>query len=255
MMARMQLKKSISCGVLLCFSLAGCMRTTIVDGKTANQQDVAQARINLGLAYLEQGEWPRARQNLEAAVAAAPKYTQARMAFAYYLQQVGENEQALKQYRTALSAEPKNPELLHNYATFLCHTGHFAKAQKAFLDAIAQPRYYNVSSSYESAALCALKANDRPLARKWFVKAIAHEPNRYISTLYLINMDIDDKKTVQAQQRLMMLQKQYGDQPSSLLAWIRLNRDQPAKIKQHARLLAEKFPQSKEYRQYLANEY
>lgn len=238
--------------------LAGCV--TVQDKKNSVKFDniqIADSRIALGLAYLKNGQWGKARQNLETAVQVAPKYHSSLISFAYYLQEVGENEQAELQYKTALRYSPNNGDLLNNYGVFLCRQDRFDEAQRAFANAIVQPRFYMLSGSYENAALCALKAGEKDEAKIWFKKAVAHEPNRPLATLWLASMEVANNQLNDARLRLFYLHKQYGYRPNTLLTMIELESKakRPIELEKYASLLAKRFPESKEYRQYLANEY
>lgn len=251
-MARM-LSTTILIGLLV-----GCV--TVTDDNLNVKFDkiqIAESRIELGLAYLEEGQWERARHHLETAVQIAPKYYRSRLSFAHYLQAVGEEQQAELQYKMALRHSPKNGDVYNNYGVFLCREARFDDAQRAFAQAIVQPQYYSLSATYENAALCALKAGDKNDAKVWFKKAIAHEPNRPIATLKLAELETAENEFDEARSRLFALHKRYGYQPDTLLALIEVESKakQPISVEKYANLLAKRFPKSKQYRQYLANEY
>lgn len=233
----------------------GC--SNLSTAKKRQAEAIARARINLGLAYLEQGHWQRARQNFEIALAAAPDNANAHMGLAYYLQQVNEDEQALNQFKQALALAPNEPNLLNNYAVFLCHIGNYNEAEKTFLRAINQKGYHKLSASYENAGLCAVKFNHEDKAKTWFEKAINHEPNRYLSTLYLLKLGMKDTAIDSFEARMTAFHQQYGYHAETLFALIKIQKikKQRENIEKYARLLAEQFPQSQEYRQYLDNEF
>lgn len=238
--------------------IAGCVT---VNESPSSQQidpiDVSESRIALGLAYLKTEQWERARQNLEQAVQFAPKYYRARIALAYYLQEVDEDNQAEVQYKEALQLSPENGDVQNNYGVFLCKTGRFLEAQRAFQRAIDQPYYYKLSVSYENAALCALKAQDLQNAKRWFKKALDHEPNRPLSTMQLANMEVADGDYNDARTRLFLFHKRHGYQPDTLLTLIELENKagRPEESEKYAGLLALQFPESRKYNQYLENEY
>ncbi|WP_407332361.1 type IV pilus biogenesis/stability protein PilW [Enterovibrio sp. 27052020O] len=244
--------------LLLMGLLAGCV--TVTD-KQSNVKfdsiDAAESRIALGIAYLNAGQWERARQNLEMAVQFAPTYYRSLISFAHYLQQVEEFDQAEQQYITALRHSPKNGDVQNNYGVFLCRQERYDEAQKAFAKAIAQPYYYKLSGSFENAALCALKAGDTESAKLWFAKAIDHEPNRPLSSVQLARLEIKDNQLNDARLRLFKFHKRYGYRPGSLYTLIELENkaERPSEVARYASLLARQYPESNEYRQYLANEY
>ncbi|MBV7299073.1 type IV pilus biogenesis/stability protein PilW [Enterovibrio paralichthyis] len=244
--------------LLLMGLLAGCVTVTEKQNNAKfDSIDAAESRISLGLAYLKAGQWERSRQNLEQAVQFAPTYYRSLISFAYYLQEVGEYDQAEQQYKTALRHSPKNGDVRNNYGVFLCRQERYDEAQQAFAKAIEQPYYYKLSGSFENAAICALKAGDRDNAKLWFAKAIDHEPNRPLSSVKLAQMEVDDNQLNEARMRLFHFHKRYGYKPTTLLTLIELENkaERPKEAERYASVLANKFPQSKEYRQYLTNEY
>ncbi len=243
--------------LLIVSGLSACVTVNTSVSQQKDPYKASDSRISLGLAYLKVGQWERARQNLEQAVHFAPKYYRARISLAYYLQTVGEDEQAEIHYRQALKDSPANGDVQNNYGVFLCRQARFSEAQQAFKKAIEKPHYYKFAASYENAALCALKEKDRSNAKRWFAKALDHEPNRLTSTLQLANMEVADGDYKDARLRLHSFHKRYGYRPDTLLTLIELENKagRPEESEKYVGLLALQFPESREYKQYLENEY
>ncbi|EGQ9965316.1 type IV pilus biogenesis/stability protein PilW [Vibrio cholerae] len=213
-------------GLGLIIALAGCVTVTETAGN-ATQSDpteMAEARIALGLGYLENGSMIKARENLEKALQHAPDYYRSQLSMAHYYEAVGENDSARKMYRTALSEHPKNGNVLNNFATFLCKQGEYDTADQYFRRAVEQPYYYLISASYENAGLCALKAGKTDNAREYFKRAIDHDPNRLLSILQLTRMEIEAGDYTPARLRLMDLNQRYGYQKASLKLLIELEK-------------------------------
>ncbi|EJL6479844.1 type IV pilus biogenesis/stability protein PilW [Vibrio cholerae] len=213
-------------GLGLIIALAGCVTVTETAGN-ATQSDpteMAEARIALGLGYLENGSMIKARKNLEKALQHAPDYYRSQLSMAHYYEAVGENDSARKMYRTALSEHPKNGNVLNNFGTFLCKQGEYDTADQYFRRAVEQPYYYLISASYENAGLCALKAGKTDNAREYFKRAIDHDPNRLLSILQLTKMEIEAGDYTPARLRLMDLNQRYGYQKASLKLLIELEK-------------------------------
>ncbi|MEK6178512.1 type IV pilus biogenesis/stability protein PilW [Vibrio cholerae] len=213
-------------GLGLIIALAGCVTVTETAGN-ATQSDpteMAEARIALGLGYLENGSMIKARENLEKALQHAPDYYRSQLSMAHYYEAVGENDSARKMYRTALSEHPKNGNVLNNFGTFLCKQGEYDTADQYFRRAVEQPYYYLISASYENAGLCALKAGKTDNAREYFKRAIDHDPNRLLSILQLTKMEIEAYDYTPARLRLMDLNQRYGYQKASLKLLIELEK-------------------------------
>lgn len=213
-------------GLGLIIALTGCVTVTETAGN-ATQSDpteMAEARIALGLGYLENGSMIKARENLEKALQHAPDYYRSQLSMAHYYEAVGENDSARKMYRTALSKHPKNGNVLNNFGTFLCKQGEYDTADQYFRRAVEQPYYYLISASYENAGLCALKAGKTDNAREYFKRAIDHDPNRLLSILQLTKMEIEAGDYTPARLRLMDLNQRYGYQKASLKLLIELEK-------------------------------
>ena len=244
---------------LLCSLMIGCVTVDQAGNKKAgvDKVEAAEARISLGLTYLENGQWQRARDNLEIALTYAPKYYRAQNAMAYYYQQVDEPEQAEAIYKQALRDSPKNGDVQNNYGAFLCAQERYDEAIAAFEKAIAQPYYYLTSASYENAALCSLKQGSEPEAREFFDKALAYDPYRPMSMLQLSQLDIKEDNLKDARVRLFKFNKRFGYKADSLWLLIQLEHQagRQSLVDKYAGILRQQYPNSKQYQNYLANEY
>ncbi|KQA97760.1 type IV pilus biogenesis/stability protein PilW [Vibrio metoecus] len=218
------MKRMFAVGVIL--ALSGCVTVTETSDIAAQSDptEMAEARIALGLGYLENGSMIKARENLEKALQHAPDYYRSQLSMAHYFEMVGENDSARKMYQSALNQHPKNGNVLNNFGTFLCKQGEYDTADQYFRRAVEQPYYYLISASYENAALCALKAGKNDNAREYFKRAVDHDPNRLMSILQLTKMEIDAGDYTQARLRLMALNQRYGYQKASLKLLVELEK-------------------------------
>ncbi|EPI0764120.1 type IV pilus biogenesis/stability protein PilW [Vibrio alginolyticus] len=208
------------------FALVGCV-TVKEDGSPVVKADpvaMAESRIALGLGYLDGGNMIRAHDNLQQALNHAPQYYRAQLSMAHYYETVGEDIKAEQMYKRSLRQHTKNGNVLNNYGTFLCKRGDFEKADQMFNRAIEQPYYYLIPASYENAAFCALKSQDKDKARYYFTRAIDHDPHRPKSILQLANIEIDSGDYTEARIRLMRFNQMYGVKKPSLQLMIQLER-------------------------------
>ncbi|EGQ8156047.1 type IV pilus biogenesis/stability protein PilW [Vibrio alginolyticus] len=208
------------------FALVGCV-TVKEDGSPVVKADpvaMAESRIALGLGYLDGGNMIRAHDNLQQALNHAPQYYRAQLSMAHYYETVGEDIKAEQMYKRSLSQHTKNGNVLNNYGTFLCKRGDFEKADQMFNRAIEQPYYYLIPASYENAAFCALKSQDKDKARYYFTRAIDHDPHRPKSILQLAKIEIDSGDYTEARIRLMRFNQMYGVKKPSLQLMIQLER-------------------------------
>lgn len=208
------------------FALVGCV-TVKEDGSPVVKADpvaMAESRIALGLGYLNGGNMIRAHDNLQQALNHAPQYYRAQLSMAHYYETVSEDIKAEQMYKRSLRQHTKNGNVLNNYGTFLCKRGDFEKADQMFNRAIEQPYYYLIPASYENAAFCALKSQDKDKARYYFTRAIDHDPHRPKSILQLAKIEIDSGDYTEARIRLMRFNQMYGVKKPSLQLMIQLER-------------------------------
>lgn len=208
------------------FALIGCV-TVKENGAPIVKADpvaMAESRIALGLGYLEGGNMIRAHDNLQQALSHAPQYYRAQLSMAHYYETVGEDAKAEDMYKRSLRQHTKNGNVLNNYGTFLCKRGDFQQADQMFNRAIEQPYYYLIPASYENAAFCALKSQDKGKAKYYFTRAIDHDPHRPKSILQLAKLEIESGNFTDARIRLMRFNQMYGVKKPSLQLMIELER-------------------------------
>ncbi|HHY0445652.1 TPA: type IV pilus biogenesis/stability protein PilW [Vibrio parahaemolyticus] len=208
------------------FALVGCV-TVKENGAPIGKADpvaMAESRIALGLGYLEGGNMIRAHDNLQQALSHAPQYYRAQLSMAHYYETVGEDAKAEDMYKRSLRQHTKNGNVLNNYGTFLCKRGDFQQADQMFNRAIEQPYYYLIPASYENAAFCALKSQDKDKAKYYFTRAIDHDPHRPKSILQLAKLEIESGNFTDARIRLMRFNQMYGVKKPSLQLMIELER-------------------------------
>lgn len=128
-----------------------------------NRSEAVKARINLALAYLEQSDFPKAKENIDKALEHDAKDYLPHSVLAYYYQQTGDSQKAEEAYQQALELSKTQtkhsqarPDVLNNYGTFLCKQKQFDKAYQQFETALtSQEAYYNQADTLENIALCA----------------------------------------------------------------------------------------------------
>ena len=157
----------------LFFLLASCQWQT----DSRSHREAAMYNVQLGLAYLAQGNRPLAKRKLLRALEQAPNVGRVNLAMGYFLEKSGDIQAAERYYHRALVISPHCGEILHHYGSFLCRSKKYAEADRYFNEAAQDLQYEYTASVYESAGMCALKSLNRSLAKMYFVKALAHDPH------------------------------------------------------------------------------
>lgn len=169
-----------------------------------NLNEAALLNTRLGLAYLKQGDRPRAKRKLVTALDQAPDSPNVNSAMAYFMENTGMLDNARIYYQKALSVAPNNGAQLNNYGAFLCRQEHYKQAEQYFLRAIQDVHYENTAAAYENAGLCALAVPEDDKAKLYFNKALEQDPSRKQSLYELVQLETKNNHQTAA---LNLLQK------------------------------------------------
>lgn len=166
--------------------------------------EAASYNVQLGLAYLKEGNRPLAKRKLLLALTEAPNSPDAHAAMAYFMEQTGNMAKAQWHYRNAIALAPHSGASLNNYGVFLCKKGLYKIAEDYFIKAAHDIEYEHTASAYENAGLCAMTIPDDAKAKRYFNKALKADPTQKQSLYELVNIELKQKRTNDA---LMTLEK------------------------------------------------
>ena len=171
----------------LMIALTGCVSETQPGAFSSefDQQEAAKTRVSLGLTYLKNGNYSQAKQNLDKALAFAPRLAETHYGLAYYYQVVGESERADESYQTAMSLAPRDANIANSYGAFLCQDGRYEEAKRFFMQAVNAKQYANSAETYENMALCAQSQGEGEDAIQYLNSALKHQPGR-AKTLFIL---------------------------------------------------------------------
>lgn len=187
--------------IILMINLTACSIFSKSKAQLSDPQ-ASDVNVQLGLAYLQNGDVQRAHQKLLLAEQEAPGSLQAQGAMGYFLESTGNLFSADAYYRRAIALNPKSGAAQNNYGTFLCRRGRYKEADQHFLLALQDPTYLNTAQVYENAGLCAMQTASTKKAVSYFTQAITQDPKRAIAWLELGRISYQAKDYQQAQQYL-----------------------------------------------------
>ena len=164
--------------------LVGCTSTT--QKSEFQRSQAVEARLKLALAYLEQNDFPKAKQNIDKALSHDQQDYLPHSVLAYYYQQIGENSLAEETYQAAIKMsqtqsqdQSPSPDVLNNYGTFLCRQGKFELAYPQFEQALkSQAPYYHQADTLENQVLCAHQQSNISKAKATLTLLEKLEPKR-----------------------------------------------------------------------------
>lgn len=233
--------------LVMVISLLGCSTTETTLMKS-NPQTAAHLNAELGLAYMEQGNYQEAMKKLQHALELNPDSASANHYIAELYRKLGKNSEAERHYRKALSLTPSNPMLLNNYGVFLCSQHHLEEALKRFKEAVNQPFYKTPEVAYNNAGLCALQIPDEAKAEEYFRTALRLNPRMPDALYEMADLSFKQKKYLHARAFVQRYMDTAKPTPQILWLGIRVERKlgDKAAAGRYAKQLTEKFPTAEE---------
>lgn len=238
--------------------LAGCVTTGDVDPmRTAKGRDEARdAYVQLGLAYIQQGDTQRAKVPLKSALDLDPSSADANAALAMAFQIEMEPKLADEHFRKALAQRPKDPRLLNNYGGFLFEQKRYQDAMSTYLKATEDNLYPERSRVFENLGLTALQLGQREQAKEYFQRSLRLSSRQPRALLEMAVLSYEDKEYVPARRYYDSYSEMSPQNARSLLLGARLanvfeDRDKAASLGLQLRRL---YPASQEYQQFVSGQ-
>ena len=242
----------------LLMGLSGCEKQLDEVSTEDRAKQFAKAsnyNVQLGLAYLKQGDRNRAKVKLMTALEEAPKSSEAHGALAYFFEKIGEVERAKQYYQKSIGLAKAKGAALNNYGAFLCRQKQYIPANQLFVKASQDIHYVNTSGALENAGLCSLAIPDREMAHFYFKKAFEQDPKRYQSVYQLAKMALEDKQYQDVLTYVDAYESNGSLQPELTLFGYKAAKQLglKAKMERFAWVLKERFPKTRQYQQLLAS--
>jgi type IV pilus assembly protein PilF len=229
------------CGGVAALLLAACASHK---QKTEKAHEAAIYNVQLGLAYMSQGDLERAKEKLDRALSQDGDSADVHSARAQLFGRLGEKDKADSEYRAALRLDPHDPRMVNNYAVYLCQNGRSDEGVKRFLEAAQNPMYQTPEAAYTNAGVCLRSAKRDEEARVNFTRALQLRPNFAEAQFQLANLQFDHGELVPARTGIDGFIGTYNATPDLLLLGVRVARAQGDRVaaQRYARKLQLDFP-------------
>ena len=214
-----------ACGVLAALLLAGCVSSK-AQQKAAKQREAATYNVQLGVAYMNQGDLARAKEKLDRAYSQDPDNPDVRSALAMLYERMGEKDKADAEFRAALRLSPKDPNVINNYAVYLCQVGRTDEGVKRFLEAARNPLYKTPEVAYTNAGVCLRVAKRDDEAQQDFSRALQINPNYSEAAFQLAVLQFDRGQLPAARSQIDGYLASHEATPDLLLLGVRVARAQ-----------------------------
>jgi type IV pilus assembly protein PilF len=206
--------------------------------------DAAAYNVQLGLAYMNQGELERAKDKLDRAYAQDPDSADVRSARATLYARLNQKDKADEEFRAALRLAPHDPRMVNNYAVYLCQNGRYDEGVKRFLEAAHNALYPTPEAAYTNAGVCLRAAKRDDEARVNFARALQLKPNFAEAQFQLANLQFEHGEFAPARAGIDSFIGTYNATADLLLLGVRIARAQGDRLaaQRYARKLQLDFP-------------
>ena len=214
--------------------------------------ELLQKQLELGVGYLRQGDYQRAKEKLNRALDIDPDNATVHATFGLLFQLEGEDDLAEQYFRDAIRYDPESPQARNGYGVFLYDKQRYHEAVKQLAKAAENRFYQNRPAVFENLGFAYLRTGDEAGAEHAFTRAVQLNPEQPRALLELAEMRFEDRNYVEARDFYRRHTRVSPKTAKTLWLCIRLarvfqNYNEEASC---AEALEGIFPASDEYRQY-----
>jgi type IV pilus assembly protein PilF len=238
--------------VLLSLTLAGCVTETSgpQPPQAASETDQIQALVDLGMGYVRNRDYIRAKEVLLRALEIDPNSHPAHNALALVHQVEGDYKLAELHFKRA-TTDRSYSRAFNNYGAFLFSEGRFREAVEKLEIAAEDTFYENRPLVFENLGVAYMRLGDQANAERSFVRAARLNPTMPRALLELAHMRYEQQNYVESRQYYRQFVNSSEQSARSLLLCVRLSRifsdaDSEASCRLSLRNI---FPASDEYKE------
>jgi type IV pilus assembly protein PilF len=238
-------KTGIISGVLLLL-LTACVSVENTEDKKWEPRKRAEAHVNLGMDYLQYGEYETALSEFNLALAIDSKTDKAYHGKGLLAVAAGRTEKAESLFARAVQLNPLNFTAVNDYGIYLCENGQFEKGVRQLRRIESDPVNTSLTSTWLGLGICNLALNQDNLAKPYFRKVLAQAPTLPQALLPMAEISYNEKKFLSARG---FLERYFSTGSISAEALylgtkIETGLKDVSKAKQYARGLTQRYPRS-----------
>ncbi len=251
------LERILSILVLLAlFLTSGCA----TQGQISQEQDAtgdlgsekkdspASLYVEMGIAYLREGQTAIAMKKLKTAIAVDPKNAEAHNVIGIVYERLGETDLAGVHYAKAARLQPHDPYIRNAQGSYFCKQGKYEKAEIEFERALSNPLYPTPWVAMNNAGLCAERNGDMVKAEKYYRRALTANEKYFQALFQMTKLSLNQDKPLSARAYLERYIAAAPATAASLFLGVRIEqklggRQQALKYRA---LLLDQFPDSPE---------
>lgn len=159
--------------------------TTVQQPDDVDLKRRANARLQLAAAYFGDAQYKTALEEVKRALDAEPKMAEAFNLRGLIYAAIGEDALAEESFRRALELNPRDADAMHNFGWYLCMRKRYPEAQAMFVDALAQPRYRDITRTMLAQGVCEARSGQLDQAERTLMRAYGGDPTNSAIALNL----------------------------------------------------------------------
>lgn len=244
--------------LLISILLSGCASTFVSEDGERDQELHEQKNLEIAYGFLVNGYPFRAIERLQEILKVNPDSAKAYGMLGVVYKAQGELELAKQNFKKSLKMDPTASDVRNNYGVLLFEEGDYTGAQKEFLKVTEDVYYTQRSRAFENLGIVDLRLNNEEGAKAHFERALRLDHNLPVATFELAEILFDARDYVASEgyyQSYLAMTK--GMRPSASGLWLGIQLakvfEQTEQMKGYIDQLSRFYPESAEYREYLAS--
>lgn len=263
----LQIRRLLFCVCLLVSGLAnisGCASNStgadlaigaveiVTDSDEPEIRKRARKRLELAVAYFEQGQTTIALDELKQSLVTDPSYAEAHSLRGLIYMRLNDFRVAEESFVKALALSPQNAGVMHNLGWLLCQQAKYAQAQELFSQALANPRYGERSKTFRAQGLCQARSGLKGEAELSLLKSYEFDAGNPVTAYNLATLLFQRGDFVRAQFYVRRLNNSELANAESLWLGVKVERRMENRdaMMQLAAQLLKRFAQSREAASY-----
>ncbi len=217
-------------------SIGGCAGAVQTDAASSQGGDMttdsdesvvrkrARIRLELAVAYFQQGKTTIALDELKQALVVDPHYSDAHNLRGLIYMRLNDFPVAQESFHKALELRPGDANVLHNLGWLACQQASYAQAFTFFSQALARPLYADRAKTWMTQGLCQVRAGALKAAEASLLKAYEYDAANPVTGYNLAHVLFLRKDDVRAQFYIRRLNNSEWANAESLWLGVKIER-------------------------------
>lgn len=253
-----QIRQWLFCACLLVAgltSISGCASKStgsgteiVTDSDEPEIRKRARNRLELAVAYFEQGQTTIALDELKQSIVADPTYGEAYNLRGLIYMRLSDFRVAEESFRRALTINPQNSNVMHNLGWLLCQQARYPESFQLYSQALSNPQYGERAKTFRAQGLCQVRAGQRGEGELSLLKSYEFDAGNPVTAYNLATLLFQRGDFVRAQFYVRRLNNSELANAESLWLGVKVERrmENLDAMAQLGAQLEKRFPQSRE---------